>query len=60
MKKKMVVQRQILLNLRSVLTAGGSCLANVVKCNIYLTDMRDFAAVNEVYSEFFEKPMPVS
>ncbi|KAJ5591952.1 uncharacterized protein N7459_002321 [Penicillium hispanicum] len=50
--------RQIFSNLRSVLEAGGTSLENVVKCNIYLTSMSDFAAVNEVYATVFEKPMP--
>lgn len=53
-------QKQILSNLRAVLEAGGTSLENVVKCNIYLTSMSDFAAVNEVYAATFTKPMPVS
>ncbi|KAJ5934817.1 hypothetical protein N7454_001170 [Penicillium verhagenii] len=50
--------KQILANLRAVLEAAGSSLDNVVKCNIYLTSMGDFNAVNEVYAATFEKPMP--
>ncbi|KAJ5659269.1 hypothetical protein N7507_005720 [Penicillium longicatenatum] len=50
--------KQILSNLRAVLEAGGTSLENVVKCNIYLTSMSDFAAVNEVYAATFTKPMP--
>ena len=33
---------------------------NIVKCNIYLTDMGDFGPMNEVYTTFFSDPMPVS
>lgn len=45
----------------AVLEAAGSSLGNVVKVNIFLTSMADFAAVNEVYDEFFTSlPKPVS
>ncbi|KAJ5682809.1 hypothetical protein N7462_005974 [Penicillium macrosclerotiorum] len=50
--------RQILDNLRAVLEAAGTSLNNVVKCNIFLTSMSDFSAVNEIYTSFFEAPMP--
>jgi 2-iminobutanoate/2-iminopropanoate deaminase len=53
-------QRQILRNLNAVLEAGGSSLQDAVKVNIFLTDMADFAAVNEVYATFFSDPKPVS
>jgi enamine deaminase RidA (YjgF/YER057c/UK114 family) len=52
-------QRQILSNLRAVLESAGTSLDNVVKCNIFLTSMSDFSAVNEVYTTFFSAPMPV-
>jgi hypothetical protein len=42
-----------------VLKAGGSSLADVAKVNIFLADMKDFAAVNEVYVEAFPEPRPV-
>ncbi|RSL75707.1 hypothetical protein CEP51_010628 [Fusarium floridanum] len=45
--------RQILTNIRSVLQAAGSSLDNVIKMNIYLTDMANFGALNEAYDEFF-------
>ncbi|KAK4131396.1 YjgF-like protein [Trichocladium antarcticum] len=45
--------RQTLKNMSAVLEAAGSSLGNVVKVNIFLTSMADFAAVNEVYDEFF-------
>lgn len=46
-------------NLRAVLESAGTSLDNVVKCNIFLTSMSDFGAVNEVYTTFFSAPMPV-
>lgn len=49
---------RVLTNLAAVLEAAGSSLAHVVKCNVYLTDMGDFAAVNEVYARFFPEPPP--
>ncbi len=50
--------RQTLENLRAVLEAGGSSLASVIKVNIYLTDINDRPAVNEVYTEFFPADPP--
>ncbi|KAK4250008.1 Endoribonuclease L-PSP/chorismate mutase-like protein [Corynascus novoguineensis] len=45
--------RQALKNLSAVLEAAGSSLQNVIKVNVFLTDMTNFAAMNEVYDEFF-------
>lgn len=45
--------RQVLTNLAAVVAAGGATFADVVKCTVYLKDMAHFAAVNEVYGEFF-------
>jgi 2-iminobutanoate/2-iminopropanoate deaminase len=45
--------RRCLLNLSAVAEAAGGSLANAVRCTVYLTDMNDFARVNEVYGEFF-------
>lgn len=42
--------RRVLANLEAVLAAAGVSWADVVKVNIYLTDLADFAAVNEVYA----------
>ena len=54
-----VVQAErVLRNLSAVLEAAGSSLAQVVKCNVFLADMGDFAAVNEVYGRFFEGDEP--
>lgn len=44
---------QVLINLSSVLAAAGSSLARVVKATVYLKDMNDFAAMNEVYARYF-------
>ncbi|WYZ34246.1 hypothetical protein EsH8_I_000522 [Colletotrichum jinshuiense] len=45
--------RQALKNLSAVLEAAGSSLRNVVKVNIFITKMADFATMNEAYDEFF-------
>jgi 2-iminobutanoate/2-iminopropanoate deaminase len=45
--------RRCLENLAAVAEAAGGSLANAVRCTVYLTDMTDFARVNEVYAEFF-------
>lgn len=50
--------RQTLENLRAVLEAGGSSLQSVVKINIYLNDIADRDAVNEVYVEVFPTDPP--
>ena len=50
--------RNTLKNLQRVLEAGGSSLENVVKVNIYLVNIKDRPAVNEVYQEFFPKNPP--
>ncbi|KAJ7085770.1 Endoribonuclease L-PSP [Mycena belliarum] len=47
--------RRALENLSVVLKAAGSGLQHIVKANVYLTDMRDFSAMNEVYLQFFDK-----
>jgi 2-iminobutanoate/2-iminopropanoate deaminase len=45
--------RRCLQNLAAVAEAAGGSLTNAVRCTVYLTDMNDFARVNEVYAEFF-------
>jgi 2-iminobutanoate/2-iminopropanoate deaminase len=45
--------RRCLQNLAAVAEAAGGALSNAVRCTVYLTDMNDFARVNEVYAEFF-------
>lgn len=50
--------RRALENLSAVLQAGGSSLAQVAKTTVFLTTMGNFAAMNEVYSEFFAGDPP--
>jgi 2-iminobutanoate/2-iminopropanoate deaminase len=50
--------RQSLNNIRAILTAGGMNLADVIKVNVFLADMNDFKAMNEVYATFFDAPFP--
>lgn len=50
--------RQSLENLKAVLDAAGLTFAHVVKTTIFLTDMADFAAVNEVYRGYVAEPYP--
>lgn len=50
--------RQALANIRAVLAAAGLEMDQVLKTTVFLTDMNDFAAVNEVYREFFAEPFP--
>lgn len=45
-------------NLRAILLDAGSSMENVVKVNVYLTDMADFSALNTVYKEFFPSNCP--
>lgn len=50
--------RQCLANLDAVLSAAGSSLKNAVRTTVFLTDLGDFAAVNEVYATFFNDVPP--
>jgi 2-iminobutanoate/2-iminopropanoate deaminase len=50
--------RRCLENLSAVCDAAGASLADAVRLTVYLTDMNDFARVNEVYAEFFEGSDP--
>ncbi len=50
--------KQVMKNLGEVLKASGSEWEKVLKCTIYLADMDDFAAVNDMYSEFFPVEPP--
>lgn len=49
---------QVLKNLNAVLESAGSGLDRVVKTTVFLADMEDFAAMNEVYSKYFEPNKP--
>jgi 2-iminobutanoate/2-iminopropanoate deaminase len=50
--------RQTLENLKSILAAAGCTMADVVSVNVYLVDMADFSAMNQVYGEYFAKNPP--
>jgi 2-iminobutanoate/2-iminopropanoate deaminase len=50
--------KRVLDNLQAVLEAAGSGCEHALKCTIYLSDMGDFAAVNEVYAKYFPKQAP--
>lgn len=50
--------RQVLKNLSAILDAAGSGLARVAKATVYLRDLSEFAAMNEVYAEFFPAQPP--
>jgi 2-iminobutanoate/2-iminopropanoate deaminase len=50
--------RRTFENLQAILQAAGASLDHVVKCNVYLRDINDFAAMNEVYETFFSAPFP--
>ncbi len=50
--------RQSILNVKAILEEAGLALSNIVKTTVYLADMGDFAAMNEVYSQFFAQPFP--
>jgi 2-iminobutanoate/2-iminopropanoate deaminase len=50
--------KQVLTNLAAVLDAAGSGLNRVVKTTVFLADMQEFAAMNEVYGQFFAEEPP--
>ena len=50
--------RQVLDNLKAVLAAGGSSLDRVVKATVFLKNMADFGAMNEVYAEYLGESKP--
>jgi 2-iminobutanoate/2-iminopropanoate deaminase len=50
--------RQSLTNAKSILEAAGTDLSHVVKTTVFLSDMANFGAMNEVYAEFFIAPFP--
>jgi 2-iminobutanoate/2-iminopropanoate deaminase len=49
---------RVLDNMGELLTAGGASFAQVARTTIFLADMNDFAAVNEVYAKYFSPPYP--
>ena len=50
--------RQSMENIKAILEAAGSGMNKIVKTTILLADINDFAAVNEVYKSYFQKPYP--
>ena len=50
--------RRVLENLQAIVSAAGASLGSVVKTTVYLADMNDFPAMNEVYAGFFAAPAP--
>ena len=50
--------RLVLSNIKLILEGAGSSLADVVKCSVFLSDVGDFAAMNEIYTEFFGTAKP--
>ena len=50
--------RLVLSNIQKILEGCGSSLADVVRCGVFLADGKDFAAMNEVYTEFFGEQKP--
>ena len=50
--------RQAFLNLQNLLQGAGTDMAHVVKTTVFIKEMNDFGAINEVYQEFFPEPYP--
>ena len=50
--------RIVLNNIKSILEGCGASIADVVKCSVFLSDGKDFGAMNEVYAEFFGTAKP--
>ena len=50
--------KKVMENIKAVVEAGGSTMANVLKCTVFLTDVKDFGGMNSVYSTFFPKEPP--
>lgn len=50
--------KQALENIKAILLAAGSDITKVVSVNVYLADMNDFPAMNEIYAGFFKEPFP--
>ncbi|MGQ8364271.1 RidA family protein [Glaciecola sp. 1036] len=50
--------KQVFENIKAVVTAAGGTMANLVKVNIFLTDLGQFATVNEIMAQYFDMPYP--
>jgi len=53
-----VQTERVLRNIEAILQAAGSSMAKIVRCGVFLKDMNDFAAMNEVYGKFFPNDPP--
>jgi len=53
-----IATRQVLDNITAILKEAGATMDNVVKCQVFLKDMNDFAAMNAVYGEYFKETPP--
>jgi reactive intermediate/imine deaminase len=54
---EMQIQR-VFANLQGIIEAAGASFANVVKLNVYLTDLKHFALVNQAMAQYFREPYP--
>ena len=50
--------RLVLTNLKAIMEAAGSSMANVIKCTVFLQDLEDYAVMNSIYGDFFSSPYP--
>ncbi len=50
--------KQSLTNVKTILESAGSSMQKAIKVTVYLTNMNDFAKINEVYQQFFEEDFP--
>ncbi len=50
--------RMVMENMRAILKAAGMDFSNVIKCNIFITDMKEFPKLNEVYGSYFKDDPP--
>ena len=50
--------RRVFENISALLSAGGRSFADVARTTVFLADMNDFAAMNEVYGQYFSEPYP--
>jgi 2-iminobutanoate/2-iminopropanoate deaminase len=60
LKKKDIQEetKQVMTNLEAILTAAGMDFSHIVKTTIFITDMNQFAAINEVYAKYFKADPP--
>ncbi len=50
--------RQVMENIKLLLEAAGSSMDKIIKCLVFITDMKDFQEMNEVYTSYFDKEPP--